>query len=66
MKDCLDVQPLLRVKHVIDTLKTIDPATLTERERYAYKDSLKQAYDRAAFLLAPVISKENRAREVRR
>jgi hypothetical protein len=55
-----DIQPLLRVKQVIDHLKAIDTTTLTETERDAVRDSLQQAYERAAFLLhkerlAPVI-----------
>lgn len=46
-----DIQSLLRVKQVIDHLKAIDTAILTEAELEAVRDSLQQAYDRAAYAL---------------
>jgi hypothetical protein len=52
------IQSLLRVKHVIATLKAIDQRDLSARERYALQDSLAQAYARAWYFINLLTGKE--------
>ena len=51
------IQSLLRVKHVIATLKAIDQRHLSERERFALQESLAQAYARASYFITLLTGK---------
>jgi hypothetical protein len=55
MATAQNIAGLLRVKQVLDRLKAIDPATLTEREREAWQESLERSYDQAESLLTPEV-----------